>query len=178
MNYLIQSLTYFRILSAPIIFLLIVSNEYGWALFILILASSSDYWDGYLARKYNLESIYGSILDPIADKMLLTFLILSFALTMQSTYIAFAGGIMLVREFWVAALRDFNSRNNNIEATKVSFLAKIKTFSQFTAFSVLLLGLYSGNEIFLLTGNFVLLAALIITLQSGVEYTVRTFRKL
>ncbi|MDA9800013.1 CDP-diacylglycerol--glycerol-3-phosphate 3-phosphatidyltransferase [Gammaproteobacteria bacterium] len=178
MNYLIQSLTYFRILSAPIIFLLIVSNEYGWALFILILASSSDYWDGYLARKYNLESILGSILDPIADKMLLTFLILSFALTMQSTYIAFAGGIMLVREFWVAALRDFNSRNNNIEATKVSFLAKIKTFSQFTAFSVLLLGLYSGNEIFLLTGNFVLLAALIITLQSGVEYTVRTFRKL
>ena len=178
MNYLIQSLTYFRILSAPIIFLLIVSNEYGWALFILILASSSDYWDGYLARKYNLESILGSILDPIADKMLLTFLILSFALTMQSTYIAFAGGIMLVREFWVAALRDFNSRNNNIEATKVSFLAKIKTFSQFTAFSVLLLGLYSGNEIFLLTGNFVLLAALIITLQSGVEYTVRTFTKL
>lgn len=178
MNYLIQSLTYFRILSAPIIFLLIVSNEYGWALFILILASSSDYWDGYLARKYNLESILGSILDPIADKMLLTFLILSFALTMQSTYIAFAGGIMLIREFWVAALRDFNSRNNNIEATKVSFLAKIKTFSQFTAFSVLLLGLYSGNEIFLLTGNFVLLAALIITLQSGVEYTVRTFRKL
>lgn len=178
MNYLIQSLTYFRILSAPIIFLLIVSNEYGWALFILILASSSDYWDGYLARKYNLESILGSILDPIADKMLLAFLILSFALTMQSTYIAFAGGIMLVREFWVAALRDFNSRNNNIEATKVSFLAKIKTFSQFTAFSVLLLGLYSGNEIFLLTGNFVLLAALIITLQSGVEYTVRTFRKL
>jgi CDP-diacylglycerol--glycerol-3-phosphate 3-phosphatidyltransferase len=74
MNYFIQSLTYFRILISPIIFLLItVYDSYGWALFLFFLASISDYWDGFLARKYKLESIIGAVLDPIADKILITF---------------------------------------------------------------------------------------------------------
>ena len=178
MNYLIQFLTYFRIFSAPLIFLLVTSNLYGWALLLFFFASSSDFWDGYLARKYNLESILGSILDPIADKILLTFLILSFSLQMESAYIAFAGGIMLIREFWVAALRDINSRNNNTVATKVSLLAKVKTFMQFITFAIYLMGLYLGNEILLFIGNFFLLAALLITLKTGLEYTVNTFRRL
>jgi len=85
---------------------------------------------------------------------------------------------MLIREFWVAALRDINSRNNNTEATKVSPLAKAKTFMQFITFAIYLIGLYMGNEILLFIGNFVLLAALIITLKTGLEYTVNTFRRL
>ena len=69
MNYFIQFLTYFRIFIAPIIFLLITFyNLYGWALFLFILASISDYWDGFLARKYKLESIIGAVLDPIQIK--------------------------------------------------------------------------------------------------------------
>ena len=77
MNHFIQFLTYFRIFIAPIIFLLITFNHlYGWALILFFLAGISDYWDGFLARKYNLESIFGEVLDPIADKILITFLIL------------------------------------------------------------------------------------------------------
>ena len=71
----IQFLTYFRIISAPIIFLLVVIfNSYGWALILFIFASSTDYWDGYLARKYNFESVLGEVVDPIADKILITFI--------------------------------------------------------------------------------------------------------
>ena len=78
MNYFIQFLTYFRILIAPIIFLLITFyDSYGFALLLFILASISDYWDGFLARKYKLESIVGEVLDPIADKILSLFVILS-----------------------------------------------------------------------------------------------------
>ena len=103
MNYFIQFLTYFRILIAPIIFILITLFDfYGWALLLFFIASISDYWDGFLARKYNLESMLGAVLDPIADKILLTFLILALSIELYSPYVAFLGGIIIVREFWVS----------------------------------------------------------------------------
>ena len=100
MNYFIQFLTYFRIFIAPVIFILItLFDAYEWALILFLLASISDYWDGFLARKYNLESIIGEILDPIADKILVTFLILALSLELSSIFIGMVGGLMLVREF-------------------------------------------------------------------------------
>ena len=142
MNYFIQFLTYFRILIAPIIFILITLFDfYGWALLLFFIASVSDYWDGFLARKYNLESMLGAVLDPIADKILVTFIILALSIELSSVFIGLVGGIMLVREFWVGALRDLNARQNNSDATKVTPLAKIKTSIQFITFSAYLLGL-------------------------------------
>ena len=178
MNYFIQSLTYFRIFIAPIIFLLITFyDSYGWALFLFILASISDYWDGFLARKYKLESIIGAVLDPIADKILVTFLILGLSLELSSIFIGMIGGIILVREFWVGALRDLNARQNNSDATKVSMLAKTKTFIQFITFSSYLFGLALNNSLILFTSNFLLFLALIITLQTGLSYTMSTFKQ-
>jgi len=178
MKHFIQFLTYFRIMIAPIIFLLIILNFYGWALLLTLIATSSDFWDGFLARRYGLETSLGSILDPIADKILVTFLILSLSLTMSSAYIGFTGGLILIREFWVAALRDINARENNIEATRVTFLAKIKTFLQLTSFLLILCGLYTNNSLLIFIGNISLLASLIVTLQTGLEYTVKTFNNL
>ena len=178
MNYFIQFLTYFRIFIAPIIFLLITfCNLYGWALFLFILASISDYWDGFLARKYKLESIIGAVIDPIADKILVTFLILALSLELSSIFIGLVGGIMLGREFWVGALRDFNARQNNSEATKVTLLAKTKTFIQFIAFSSYLFGLALNNSLVLFISNLLLFLALIITLQTGFIYTVSSFKR-
>tara|TARA_B100000674_G_C37411782_1_gene721037 strand:- start:34 stop:570 length:537 start_codon:yes stop_codon:yes gene_type:complete len=178
MNHFIQSLTYFRIFVAPIIFILITMlNLYGWALFLFFLASISDYWDGFLARKYRLESTFGAVIDPIADKVLATFLILALTLELSSIFIGMAGGIMLVREFWVGALRDLNARQNNSDATKVTLLAKIKTFIQFLTFSSFLLGLVLNNSLILFISNFLLFLALIITLQTGLSYTMSTFKK-
>ena len=177
MNYFIQSLTYFRIFIAPIIFLLITLYDlYGWALFLFILASISDYWDGFLARKHKLESIIGAVLDPIADKILVTFLILGLSIELSSIFIGMVGGIILVREFWVGALRDLNARQNNSDATKVSLLAKTKTFIQFITFSSYLFGLALNNSLILFTSNFLLFLALIITLQTGLSYTMSTFK--
>ena len=178
MNYFIQCLTYFRILIAPIIFLLItVFDSYAWALLLFLLASISDYWDGFLARKFNLESVVGMVLDPIADKILVTFLILALSLELTSIFIGMVGGIMLVREFWVGALRDLNARQGNSHATQVTFLAKIKTSIQFLAFTSYLFGLALNNSLILFTSNFFLFLALIITLQTGLSYTIATFRR-
>ena len=178
MNFFVQSLTYFRIITAPILFILITYFDfYGAALILFIVASSSDYWDGYLARKYNLESELGAILDPIADKILVTFLILALAIELNSIFIGFLGGLVLVREFWVGALRDVNARQDNQEATKVTQLAKIKTTIQFLTFNSFLLGLYLGNTLILFISNFLLFLALIITLQTGLSYTISTFKQ-
>ena len=178
MNYFIQFLTYFRIFTAPIIFALITLYDfYIWALLLFFLASISDYWDGFFARKYNLESIMGEILDPIADKILVTFIILALSIELSSTFIGMVGGLMLVREFWVAALREFNARHDNSNATQVTFLAKIKTSIQFLTFSSYLFGLAINSSLITFTSNFLLFLALIITLQTGLSYTISTFKQ-
>ena len=84
---------------------------------------------------------------------------------------------MLAREFWVGALRDLNARNGNESATTVTFLAKIKTTIQLVTFSWILTGLYLHNELMIFLGNFFLFLALIITIQTGLSYTIATFKK-
>ena len=166
MNNLIQFLTYFRIISGPIIFILIVIlNFYGAAFVLFVLASISDYWDGYLARKYHLVSMMGSVLDPIADKILITFAIVAL------------GCVILAREFWVAALRDFNARTGNINATQVSFMAKIKTTIQLSAIGCYLFGLALNNYLIIFLADFIFFAAFIVTIQTGLIYTSKTFSK-
>ena len=178
MNNFIQILTYFRIIAGPIIFFLIlVFQSYGIALSVLLLASASDYWDGYLARKYSLTSVLGAVLDPIADKILITFVLIALVLALDSIFIALLGSIMLAREFWVGALRDFNARNGNEAATTVTFLAKIKTTMQLLTLCWILSGLYFNNTLMIFLGDFFLFLALIITLQTGLSYTIATFKK-
>ena len=178
MNYLIQSLTYFRIITGPILFLLIaVFDFFGLALLIFVVAAATDYFDGYLARKYNLVSVLGTVLDPIADKILITFAIIALGLALNSIYVGFVGCLILAREFWVAALRDMNARNGNSSATEVTFLAKIKTFIQLLAIAGFLLGLYSNSALIIFLSNFILFLALIITIQTGLSYTIASLIK-
>jgi CDP-diacylglycerol--glycerol-3-phosphate 3-phosphatidyltransferase len=178
MNYFIQFLTYFRIFIAPVIFILVtLFDSYGWALFLFFLASISDYWDGFLARKYKLESMVGEVIDPIADKILTMFLILALCIELSSIFIGMVGGMMLAREFWVAALRDLNARKGASDSTKVTFLAKFKTSIQLLTFSSYLLGLSLNNSLILFISNFLLFLALIITIQTGLSYTIATFKR-
>ena len=84
---------------------------------------------------------------------------------------------MLAREFWVAALRDLNARKGSSNATSVTFLAKFKTSIQFLTFSFYLFGLTFNNSLILFLSNFFLFLALIVTLQTGLSYTIATFRR-
>ena len=128
---LINALTISRILIAVIIFALLAINKYYLIAFLLFfLAGLTDYFDGFLARKFNASSQFGEILDPIADKILIVFLLFGLALNLSSNLIGFIGSLIITREVWVSALRDYNSRINNTNATKVIFVAKIKTTIQ------------------------------------------------
>ena len=177
MTIFINLLTLSRILIAAIIFLLLMSpDSYLMAFVLFILAGTTDYFDGYLARKYNSVSKIGEILDPIADKILILFVLFGLAINLSSYLIGFFGAIIISREIWVGALRDMNARNGKSEATKVTLLAKIKTTIQLFTISIYLLGLSINNMLLIVIGDIFLFMSLLITLYTGFLYTINSFK--
>lgn len=173
----INVLTFSRILLAAIIFLLLMSSDgYLMAFVLFLIAGITDYFDGYFARKYNAVSQLGEILDPIADKILILFVLFGLAVNLSSYLIGFIGALIITREIWVGALRDMNARNGKSDATKVTFLAKIKTTIQLFTISIYLLGLTINNMLIVVIGDTFLLISLFITLYTGFLYTVNSFK--
>ena len=178
MSIFINLITVSRIIFGAIIFVLLTRTELYWhALLLFFLASTTDYFDGYLARKYNLVSQLGEILDPIADKILIVFLLFAITANLNSYYIGFFSAIIITREIWVGALRDFNARQSRTSATKVTFLAKIKTTTQLFTITIYMLGLSLNNMLILLIGDIFLFVSLLITIYTGYQYTLSTFKK-
>ena len=178
MSLFINFITVSRMIFGAIIFVLLTRTEFYWFAFILFfIASITDYFDGYLARKYNLVSQLGEILDPIADKILIVFLLFAISVNLTSYYIGFLSAIIIAREIWVGALRDFNARQQNTHATKVTFLAKIKTTIQLFTISTYLLGLAMSNMLIVLIADIMLFLSFIVTVHTGLIYTLNTFKK-
>jgi len=151
-------------------------DGYLLALILFFLAGITDYFDGYLARKYNKVSQLGEILDPIADKILILFVLFGLAINLSSYLIGFIGAIIITREIWVGALRDLNARNGKSDATKVTFLAKIKTSVQLSTLSIYLFGLVINNMLIIVIADILLCISLFITLYTGFIYTLNTFK--
>jgi CDP-diacylglycerol--glycerol-3-phosphate 3-phosphatidyltransferase len=173
----INILTLSRIFLAALIFILLMSPDgYLLALLLFFIAGITDYFDGYLARKYDAVSKLGEILDPIADKILILFVLFGLAINLSSYLIGFIGAIIITREIWVGALRDLNARNGKSDATKVIFLAKIKTSVQIFTISVYLLGLSLNNMLIIVIGDIFLFISLFITLYTGFIYSINTFK--
>ena len=172
----INLLTLSRIVLGAVIFLLLMSSDgYLLALILFFVASITDYFDGYLARKYDAVSELGEVLDPIADKILIVFVLFGLAVNLHSYLIAFIGALIVTREIWVGALRDLNARKNNSNATKVTFLAKIKTTIQLLTISIYLLALAINNMLLIIFADIFLFISLFITLYTGLIYTVNSF---
>ena len=108
---------------------------------------------------------------------LIIFLFFGLAVNLSSFLIAFGGSLIIAREIWVAALRDYNARSMRSDRTKVTFLAKIKTTVQMGVISLYLFGLAMNNMMVLLFADILLLLAFLITLQTGLQYTYQTFKK-
>lgn len=177
MAHFINLLTLSRIFLGGIIFFLLTRPEgYLLAFILFFVAGATDYFDGLLARKYNLTSQMGEILDPIADKMLIVFVIFGLSVNLTSYFIAFIGSLIIIREIWVGALRDFTARQGRSDITKVTFLAKIKTTIQLFTISIYLLGLMLNNMLILLFGDMFLFLSLLITIYTGYLYTYNTFK--
>ena len=177
MSSIINLLTFARIIIAALIFVfLALKNYYLVALMLFFIAGLTDYFDGYLARKYNATSQIGEILDPLADKILIIFLFIGLAINLSSFLIGFAGSLIITREIWISALRDFNSRNNNVDATKVIYIAKVKTSIQLLTIMIYLAALAFNKMLLIIFGDLFLIISVLITLYTGYIYTHNTFK--
>ena len=129
-------LTLFRSLAAIVLPIIIIyGGEIGAliAVPILILAGISDYFDGFYARKYNVTSNFGKILDPVADKLLVIGVIFALASeNMLDYYYAFFPALLIVlREVLISGLRE--SISTYKISLEVTLLAKWKTTIQLIA---------------------------------------------
>ncbi len=174
---IINLFTFARIIIAVIIFaLLAIKDFYMVALILFFIAGLTDFFDGFFARKYNATSQIGEILDPLADKILIIFLFFGLAVNLSSFLIGFAGSLIITREIWISALRDYNARNNNINATKVIYIAKIKTTIQLFTIMIYLLGLAFSKMLLIVFGDIFVIIATLITLYTGYIYTYNSFK--
>jgi CDP-diacylglycerol--glycerol-3-phosphate 3-phosphatidyltransferase len=167
-----NSLTIFRILLIPVFVILLSTRiNYGnyLATAVFIIAALTDSLDGYLARKWKQITKLGIILDPLADKLLITAALISLVeLKMIPGWIAI---IILGREFAVTGLRAVKAEEGVI--IPASKLGKIKTISQIIAVVWMLIEQVYLPLGMLDLGIWVMYFAVIITIMSGVEYFYR-----
>ncbi len=160
-------LTISRIVVIPVIFLSIYIHTYVWSLFaavLFIIASITDYFDGYLARSRNETSAFGRLFDPIADKLLVVsalLIIVANGMVDKISYIPVV--IILCREVLVSGLREFLAEVK--VGLPVTRLAKWKTGFQMTALSMILVGGW-----FRLPGEILLWIAGVLTFITGYQY--------
>ena len=114
--------------------------------FLFVLASFTDYVDGLLARLYKEESKLGELLDPIADKILVSAALVLLVMNgIIKNYEVIAAIVILTREILISGLREFLAKRKE-SALPVSSLSKFKTFMQMLAIALLLTG-DTGNKI-------------------------------
>jgi len=166
-------LTYFRIAVIPALVLVFMLKEYlgGWAYYtaagLFVVASITDWLDGYVARIWEAHSNIGRFLDPIADKLLVaTALMMLVAYDRADMLPAIA---IVCREILVSGLREFLAEIR--VGMPVSKLAKFKTAAQMTAIPFLLLGEGGPQWLHAQTlGDILLWIAAFLTLITGYAY--------
>lgn len=165
-----NALASIRIILAPLMFWIILNPDYftdngyhiSWnyytASLLFVLASVTDFFDGYIAREWNQMTMLGAIIDPLADKMLIIAAFLGLMMIGEAS--AWAIYIIIIRELFITGIRTVAvSEGLDIKA---SWAGKVKTVVQMIAIGFLLMHWPFGEELLWL--------AVALTLYSGFEY--------
>jgi CDP-diacylglycerol--glycerol-3-phosphate 3-phosphatidyltransferase len=155
-----------------------------WAIYAFVLAAVTDFFDGWLARRWDATTVWGAILDPIGDKVLVCGAILGLLATGGDKSVVLPAGLILFREFTVSALREVGAGRG--VKLPVTLLAKWKTTVQLVALSMELVlacwGAFSlppeaaGGFAFAAHGLFWIAA--LVTLITGGQYWEQTRKAL
>ncbi|TSB46470.1 CDP-diacylglycerol--glycerol-3-phosphate 3-phosphatidyltransferase [Alkalicoccobacillus porphyridii] len=140
------------------------------AALIFIIASATDWLDGYYARKLNLITNFGKFLDPLADKLLVTAALIG--LVEAGVVAAWMVIVILSREFAVTGIRLVAAADGDVIAA--SQLAKWKTASQIVAISICLLHNVPFSALSIPLDQISIWIATILTIVSGVDYFLKS----
>jgi CDP-diacylglycerol--glycerol-3-phosphate 3-phosphatidyltransferase len=169
-----NTITLMRISVVPFLFILLSSPGEFWSLIlaaIFLLASFTDFVDGYVARKYQMVTTLGKFLDPIADKLIINTAMILLIPIIPAWIVA----ITIVRDLLVDWIRSIASSEGFF--IPASRLGKQKTFAQIIAVTALIAPHYSifgvdTHDV----GMVILYVALLLTIYSGLDYFIKFYR--
>ena len=172
-----NTITMLRVTIIPVLFFLLLSPGRTESLVIatfFVLAALTDLLDGYLARKYEIVTVMGKYLDPIADKLIInTAMILMIPIGRISAWIV---AVIIIRDFVVDGIRAIaSSEGIVIQASK---LGKQKTLCQIFALSALMIHYpFLGADAHAI-GTVILYLALVLSVYSGFDYFMKFYREI
>lgn len=137
---------------------------------IFALACITDWFDGYLARRWNVTTALGAFLDPVADKILVATALVLIVARPDVVYIALPVAIIIGREIVVSALREWMAEVGARAKVAVGMLGKIKTTIQMIAITVLVVQNPDTTSIIGIAGYFLIYSAAALTLWSMLIY--------
>lgn len=172
-----NTITLLRISVVPFLFILLAQPGEFWSLIIAILfviASITDFFDGYIARKYQMITTMGKFLDPIADKIIVnTAMILLIPIGRIPAWIV---AITIIRDLIVDVIRSIaSSEGIYIQA---SILGKQKTLAQIIAVTALIIHYTIFGINAHIVGTVILYIALFLTIYSGVDYFIKLYKSI
>ena len=157
-----------------------------WAFWAFVVAAVTDFFDGWLARKLDAVTVWGAILDPIGDKVLVAGAILGLLALGGNPAIVLPAGLMLFREFTVSALREVGAGKG--VKLPVTLLAKWKTTLQLTALAAeMVVASWAAFDLpadpavqgpVMLIAHSLMWIATIVTLITGAQYWEQTRKAL
>ncbi len=170
-----NTITLLRISVVPFLFILLANPGEFWSMVIAVLfviASVTDFLDGYFARKYQLVTTMGKFLDPIADKIIVnTAMILMIPIGRIPAWIV---AVTIIRDLIVDVIRSIASAEGIY--IQASILGKQKTVTQIIAVTALMIhySIFGINAH--IVGTVILYVALFLTIYSGVDYFIKLYK--
>lgn len=183
MKFFVNFLSVFRILAAFAIVPLLMEQYFAAAFVVFASAAATDWFDGFLARKFNVATKIGGVLDHIGDKFLVANALVMSVMFLQIWQVIVPAVLMICRELYVSGLREFlGTQKVEMPVPKHRFsIGKIKAFVQMAAIVMLFLWIWAVNEDWnsdILT-HYLLFAAIgglwlatLCSVVSAIQYTV------
>ena len=166
-------LTLLRMALIPVFASFLFYGYSGWALFVFLIAGISDGIDGFVARKFNQESELGTIIDPIADKLLMTvaFIVLALPNVLHPTRFLpvpfWVTAAVIGRDVLIVTVAGAINVMTGFHGFKPSRLGKLSTFVQVVAVTLILFAAFLDYSFYLPTVYFIVV---LIAFVSGIHY--------
>ena len=173
-----NALTLFRIASIPLIaalFFSSIDNARPLAAMVFILAALTDWFDGWVAREYDLSSRFGAFLDPVADKLIVSVALILIVQSDPSLLNAVIASIIIGREITISALREWMAELGERHKVSVIGYAKLKTVLQMIGLSCMLFKKPIIDIDIYLIGSICLLGSAVLTLWTMLVYLIKAW---